>query len=629
MMNKLLILVHHLRLVSSDSGSSLNSHLTTLLNSKVFFTEHDCLNGVVRSMGGTGIALIHKDKWSIAPADELVRVATGQGPSSFAILRDISAEGLLCGPRVLSASVFGVVGTRKFARINEMAVLQIAKDTVAKELERIDDLADQPTADDTTIRLRDALVAEVNEREDPTEPTLSNESSSSSASSPSSSLSLSSLSPLRQRAACLRDSRISSRLTHIEMMLGLQVYGKANGKIYRASTKKPARKWHVEFFPQSDFVREMPKSFYVYYEVQNNGAGHWRVLEFLQHDDVVIDADYNPVIITMAKPPAEPKRPASQHEPILIAPPIAKPQKPKTNEAVDEGKKDKPKPKDTSTNEESKKTVVTTGSIVSAPQLGPDDTIVTSKEGKWVGNGAALIIKDGSQTHYQSLVRDGDGFRLSLFSTCKQLPRPRQSSSATPATTCKIVGLSINPVKSSKTPLSVQIWVVPYDAKVMYNGDGKEEKVVDLTGGEGDHVDPSVVPKATLLSFSRLDVAGTLALASDVVTTERQNELKVMHLQWLQLQRQRERELILCSRASRLCFSTFNDLWFFYSEKTGRNSTKKVSDKKPVDRKSSRARKPTLIYQVNVVSFPLTPIIYSSRSFCSLTGSRCRKTRSR
>jgi hypothetical protein len=131
----------------------------------------------VRSMKGTGIALVEKKKWMIKANDELVRVA--DGPTPYAILRDISADGLLCGARVLSACVFGVNGMRSMTKVNALDILYVARDALAKELLNIDELASKPNPNSTMVRLRDAIAAEVNEGD-----ITSSSSSSSSLSSP-------------------------------------------------------------------------------------------------------------------------------------------------------------------------------------------------------------------------------------------------------------------------------------------------------------------------------------------------------------------------------------------------------------------------------------------------------------
>ena len=109
-----------------------------------------------------------------------------------------------------------------------------ARQTVADrdELEALANLG--PLANSPFSHLRDALVAEIQEGDSTTAVDSSSSSSSSPPAAPPRETSASAL--LHQRATALRSVLMGCRLSHMEMLIGVQAHCKSNAKFYRQST---------------------------------------------------------------------------------------------------------------------------------------------------------------------------------------------------------------------------------------------------------------------------------------------------------------------------------------------------------------------------------------------------------
>jgi len=314
---------------------------------------------------------------------------------------------------------------------------------------------------------------------------------------------------LHQRATALRSVLMGCRLSHMEMVIGAQAHCKANVVFYRQSTASPVKRWHLEFFPQSVMTTALPKSFPLFYEILENGAGHWRYIDELDASDLVFDADYHPVTIP------SPARPPAKQAPFPLG--------------HEKGKAEDGKSEDDTKNEAEKPTEVKTN------------------EGSFMATGGVAIsvaAREGTMS-YHSLETASSGARFTIFSSCPLLVDPRQrpgrvkkgspqskqhGSSGSDKRT--IIGLLVVPPAKAKGAGSLQIWTVPDGARLIraLPSDAKAE------GGGLSSSEPMFVPAATRLQWAKIN-HGLLAELSKsapvVLPPERTAELTKMRKSWL------------------------------------------------------------------------------------------------
>jgi hypothetical protein len=410
-------------------------------------------------MAGTGIALAHVEKHDLQQGDEVVRVV--DGPTSSAILRYVPADRLLSGARVLVASLFGAQGARRLSLTgNAHELAQQSKIHVANELESLDKLAG--SGDAAIIRLRDAILAEI-------------AAAAKTNSSSSSSISLSStpVNVIGRRAAELRSSAVDTGLTLTEMAIGVRKNGAA-AKFFRPSTSSPQYKWHVELAPQSVVQANVDKSFWIYSEPSVNNSIHWRLLEFLQPQDVVTTSTYTLIRVEESDEAKklrveEEKAKETQQSAIDLVPHSGENDK-------DDGKAER-KDKE----QESEQEKEGGGSDNKRTSVMVQHGEVSVKNGELIG-GKWMSYGEVTTSPIDGVLGPISSIKLLVFSnviaTCvppqhRKNPKQGRPPTIPPPSAHTIMGLLINNAPKdpqsqshqSTKPFSLQIWAIPSDAK--------------------------------------------------------------------------------------------------------------------------------------------------------------------